>query len=76
MMDLPVIETNIRAALKRKPRKGLQGIGGKELGLYYHMQPRKVTGSFLLYNRADGMDNSSLTVLIHLAVGGFHRGDE
>lgn len=74
-MDLPVIETNIRAALKRKPRKGLQGIGGKEPGLYYHMQPRKWQVAF--YYIIELMEwITALTVLIHLAAVGAFTGDE
>ena len=74
-MDLPVIETNIRATLKRKPRKCLQGIGGKEPGLYYHMQPRKWQVAF--YYIIELMEwITALTVLIHLAAVGAFTGDE
>ena len=34
---------------------------------------KKVTGSFLLYNRADGMDNSSDSINPSFCCGGFHR---
>lgn len=74
-MDLPVIETSIRATLKRKPRKCLQGIGEKEPGLYYHMQPRKWQVAF--YYIIELMEwITALTALIHLSAVGPFTGDE
>ena len=72
-MDLPVIETNIRAASKRKPRKCSQGIGEKEPGLYSDMQPRKWQIAF--YHIIKPMEwITALTALICLsAVGAFTR---
>lgn len=47
---------------------------GKEPGLYHRMQPREwVTGSFLSYNKADWMDNSSDSIDSSFCCGGFHR---
>lgn len=74
-MDLPVIETSIRATLKRKPRKCLQGIGEKEPGLYYHMQPRKWQVAFYYIIELMGWI-TALTALIHLSAVGAFTGDE
>lgn len=34
---------------------------------------KKVTGSFLPYNKADGMDNSSDSINPSFCCGGFHK---
>lgn len=74
-MDLPVTETSIRATSKRKPRKCLQGIGEKEPGLYYCMQPRKWQVAF--YHVIKLMEwITALTALIHLSAVGAFTGDE
>lgn len=74
-MDLPVIETSIRATSKGKPRKYLQGIGEKEPGLYHRMQPRKWQVAF--YHVIKLMEwITALTALIHLSAVGAFTGDE
>lgn len=71
VMDLPVIETNIKTASKRKPREYLQCTGEKEPELYHRMQPREWQVAF--YHIIKLMEwITALTALIYLsAVGVF-----
>lgn len=74
-MDLPVIETNIKAASEKKPRKCLQCIGGEVPGLYHRMQPRQWQVAF--YHIIKLMEYiTALTALIHLSAVGAFTGDE
>lgn len=74
-MDLPVIETNIKAASERKPRKCLQWFGEEVPGLYYRMQPRQWQVAFCHIIKL--MEYiTALTALIHLSAVGAFTGDE
>lgn len=72
MADIPVIEINIRIVSKQNVDDVCHALGNRSQLVPLHAA-KKMTGSFLPCNKADGMDNSCDSINPSFCHGDIHR---